>query len=116
MLNSVCPPLLLLHAGSADFMEWAALYASRKGYKFWRSFTTGTTDTYWIALARFRLDSLPARLSPFVLADVQSVPFMATFGSPLIWFRSFSCNAGKPPSLGGVPHDVFGMTTRGVHR
>jgi len=44
-------------------MEWAALYASKRQYKFWRSFTTG-----------------------------------------------------KPQILGGVPHDTFGMTTRGVHR
>jgi glutamate dehydrogenase len=44
-------------------MEWAARYAERKGYPYWRSFTTG-----------------------------------------------------KPPSLGGVPHDTYGMTTRGVHQ
>jgi len=49
--------------GSAGYMEWAARYAERKGYKFWRSFTTG-----------------------------------------------------KPPSLGGIPHDTYGMTTRSVHR
>ncbi len=49
--------------GSADFMEWAAKYAEKRGYKWWRSFTTG-----------------------------------------------------KPPAMGGVPHDSYGMTTRGVHR
>jgi glutamate dehydrogenase len=49
--------------GSADFMEWAARYAAKRGYKYWRSITTG-----------------------------------------------------KPPSLGGIPHDMFGMTTRSVHR
>jgi len=49
--------------GTADYMEWAARYAERKGYPYWRSFTTG-----------------------------------------------------KPPSLGGVPHDTYGMTTRSVHR
>lgn len=49
--------------GTADFMEWAARYAAKRDYPFWRSFTTG-----------------------------------------------------KPLSLGGIPHDRFGMTTRGVHR
>ena len=49
--------------GTADYMEWAAKYAAKRGYRYWRAFTTG-----------------------------------------------------KPPSLGGVPHDRFGMTTRSVHR
>jgi len=49
--------------GTADYMEWAARYAAKRGYKFWRAFTTG-----------------------------------------------------KPLSLGGIPHDKFGMTTRSVHR
>jgi glutamate dehydrogenase len=48
--------------GTADYMKWAALYAQRRGYKFWKAFTTG-----------------------------------------------------KPPAIGGVPHDLFGMTTQGVH-
>jgi glutamate dehydrogenase len=43
-------------------MYWAADYARRRNYKYWKAFTTG-----------------------------------------------------KPPSLGGVPHDMFGMTTRSVH-
>jgi len=30
--------------GSADFMDWAALYAKKRGYKYWRSFTTGKSD------------------------------------------------------------------------
>jgi hypothetical protein len=30
------------------------------------------------------------------------------------WWRSFT--TGKPPAMGGVPHDSYGMTTRGVHR
>lgn len=25
-------------------------------------------------------------------------------------------STGKPPSLGGIPHDTYGMTTRSVHR
>src|SRR5690606_17789293 len=29
------------------------------------------------------------------------------------YWRAFT--TGKPPSLGGVPHDTFGMTTRSVH-
>jgi len=49
--------------GTADFMKWAAEYAKKRGYKFWKAFTTG-----------------------------------------------------KPRSLGGVPHDTYGMTTRSVHR
>lgn len=49
--------------GSAGMMEFAALYAKDRGYRHWRSFTTG-----------------------------------------------------KPQLLGGIPHDVFGMTTRSVHR
>jgi glutamate dehydrogenase len=44
-------------------MEWAARYAAKRGYPYWRSFTTG-----------------------------------------------------KPLSLGGIPHDRYGMTTRSVHR
>lgn len=49
--------------GSADFMEWAAKYASKRHYRYWRAITTG-----------------------------------------------------KPPSMGGIPHDMFGMTTTSVHR
>lgn len=49
--------------GTADYMKWAAEYAKKRGYQFWKAFTTG-----------------------------------------------------KPPSLGGVPHDTYGMTTRSVHR
>jgi len=48
--------------GSAGLMDWAALHARRRGYPYWKSFTTG-----------------------------------------------------KPPSLGGLPHDRYGMTTRSVH-
>lgn len=48
--------------GSAGLMDWAALHARRRGYPFWKSFTTG-----------------------------------------------------KPLSLGGIPHDRYGMTTRSVH-
>jgi glutamate dehydrogenase len=43
-------------------MEWAALYAKRRQYKYWKAFTTG-----------------------------------------------------KPPAIGGIPHDLYGMTTAGVH-
>lgn len=49
--------------GTAGVMEWAAYYAKKRGYAYWRAFTTG-----------------------------------------------------KPASLGGIPHDVFGMTTTSVHR
>jgi len=49
--------------GTADYMEWAARYAERKGYPYWRAITTG-----------------------------------------------------KPRSLGGIPHDKYGMTTTSVHR
>jgi glutamate dehydrogenase len=48
--------------GTADLMEWAALRARQRGYKFWKAFTTG-----------------------------------------------------KPVSMGGIPHDLYGMTTRSVH-
>jgi glutamate dehydrogenase len=30
------------------------------------------------------------------------------------YWRAFT--TGKPPSLGGIPHDTYGMTTRSVHR
>lgn len=30
------------------------------------------------------------------------------------FWRAFT--TGKPPSLGGIPHDTYGMTTRSVHR
>jgi glutamate dehydrogenase len=48
--------------GTADLMEWAALRARQRGYKFWKAFTTG-----------------------------------------------------KPVTMGGIPHDLYGMTTRSVH-
>jgi glutamate dehydrogenase len=48
--------------GTADVMEWAALYGKERGYKYWKAFTTG-----------------------------------------------------KPASMGGIPHDTYGMTTRSVH-
>jgi len=47
---------------TADLMEWAALRAKARGYKFWKAFTTG-----------------------------------------------------KPLSMGGIPHDRYGMTTNSVH-
>ena len=47
---------------TAEFMDWAALYARRRGYQFWKSFSTG-----------------------------------------------------KSPAIGGIPHDMYGMTTAGVH-
>jgi hypothetical protein len=30
------------------------------------------------------------------------------------YWKAFT--TGKPASLGGIPHDTYGMTTRGVHR
>jgi glutamate dehydrogenase len=48
--------------GTADLMEWAALRAKARGYRYWRSFSTG-----------------------------------------------------KPVSLGGIPHDLYGMTTNSIH-
>jgi glutamate dehydrogenase len=47
---------------TADLMEWAALRAKARGYRFWKAFTTG-----------------------------------------------------KPLSMGGIPHDRYGMTTNSVH-
>ncbi len=47
---------------TAELMDWAALYAGRRKYKYWKAFTTG-----------------------------------------------------KSPTIGGIPHDMFGMTTAGVH-
>ncbi len=49
--------------GTADLMEWAALRARRRGYRFWKAFTTG-----------------------------------------------------KPVTIGGIPHDLYGMTTESVHQ
>jgi glutamate dehydrogenase len=48
--------------GTAEVMSWASLRAKERGYKFWKSFSTG-----------------------------------------------------KPLSEGGIPHDVYGMTTHSVH-
>jgi len=48
---------------TANLMEWAALYARKKGYPYWKAFTTG-----------------------------------------------------KPQSMGGIPHDLYGMTTNSVHQ
>jgi len=47
---------------TAELMNWAALYARKRKYPFWKAFTTG-----------------------------------------------------KAPELGGIPHDMYGMTTVGVH-
>jgi glutamate dehydrogenase len=48
--------------GTAELMNWAALYAQRRKYPFWKAFTTG-----------------------------------------------------KDPVIGGIPHDMYGMTTTGIH-
>jgi glutamate dehydrogenase len=48
--------------GTADLMEWAAFRAKKRGYRFWKAFTTG-----------------------------------------------------KPVAMGGIPHDLYGMTTNSVH-
>jgi glutamate dehydrogenase len=48
--------------GTAGLMNWAALHAQKRGYPFWKAFSTG-----------------------------------------------------KDPELGGIPHDLYGMTTLGVH-
>ncbi|TPX74221.1 hypothetical protein CcCBS67573_g04511 [Chytriomyces confervae] len=49
--------------GTADYMDWASQHSRKRGYNFWKSFTTG-----------------------------------------------------KSQSLGGIPHDTYGMTTRSVHQ
>lgn len=49
--------------GTAELMEWAARRARVRGYRYWRSFSTG-----------------------------------------------------KPVAMGGVPHDLYGMTTNSVHQ
>ena len=49
--------------GTAELMEWAALRAKKRGYSFWKAFSTG-----------------------------------------------------KPVSMGGIPHDLYGMTTNSVHQ
>ena len=59
------PEILFLgpDEGTAEFMDWAALHARKRGATFWKAFTTG-----------------------------------------------------KSQALGGIPHDLFGMTTRSVHQ
>ena len=49
--------------GTAELMEWAALRSRSRGYRYWRSFSTG-----------------------------------------------------KPVSMGGIPHDLYGMTTNSIHQ
>jgi len=49
--------------GTAEYMNWASTHARKRGYSFWKSFTTG-----------------------------------------------------KSRSLGGIPHDLYGMTTRSIHQ
>ncbi|KAI9596164.1 Glutamate/Leucine/Phenylalanine/Valine dehydrogenase-domain-containing protein [Syncephalis fuscata] len=49
--------------GTADYMDWASGHARKRGYQFWKAFTTG-----------------------------------------------------KSQALGGIPHDLYGMTTRSVHQ
>jgi len=49
--------------GTAELMEWAALCARRRGYPYWKAFSTG-----------------------------------------------------KPVTMGGIPHDLYGMTTNSVHQ
>ncbi len=48
--------------GTAELMAWAAERAKRRGYRYWRAFSTG-----------------------------------------------------KPVSMGGIPHDLYGMTTNSIH-
>eukprot|EP01080_Neovahlkampfia_damariscottae_P010211 gene10211-2631_t len=48
---------------TANVMDWAALHSKKRGYQFWKAFTTG-----------------------------------------------------KSNSIGGIPHDVYGMTTNSVHQ
>jgi len=48
---------------TAEYMDWASQHARKRGYRFWKAFTTG-----------------------------------------------------KSQSLGGIPHDLYGMTTRSVHQ
>jgi len=48
---------------TADLMEWAALRGRKRGYAFWKAFSTG-----------------------------------------------------KPVTMGGIPHDLYGMTTNSTHR
>ena len=48
---------------TADLMEWAALRGKKRGYAFWKAFSTG-----------------------------------------------------KPVTMGGIPHDLYGMTTNSTHR
>eukprot|EP01119_Soliformovum_irregulare_P017228 TRINITY_DN507_c0_g1_i1.p1 TRINITY_DN507_c0_g1~~TRINITY_DN507_c0_g1_i1.p1 ORF type:complete len:1023 (-),score=385.85 TRINITY_DN507_c0_g1_i1:36-3032(-) len=49
--------------GTANYMDWASQHARKRGYKYWKSFTTG-----------------------------------------------------KSVDKGGIPHDLYGMTTRSVHQ
>ncbi len=49
--------------GTAELMDWASLHARKRGYRFWKAFTTGKSIQY-----------------------------------------------------GGIPHDLYGMTTRSVHQ
>lgn len=49
--------------GTAEMMDWASAHARRRGYKYWKAFTTG-----------------------------------------------------KSLSLGGIPHDRYGMTTNSVRQ
>ncbi|MCB9639759.1 MAG: NAD-glutamate dehydrogenase [Myxococcales bacterium] len=49
--------------GTAELMDWASLHARKRGYPFWKAFTTGKSIQY-----------------------------------------------------GGIPHDLYGMTTRSVHQ
>jgi len=49
--------------GTAEYMNWASNHARKRGYAFWKSFTTGKSRT-----------------------------------------------------MGGIPHDLYGMTTRSIHQ
>jgi len=49
--------------GTAEFMDWASQHSRKRGYRFWKAFTTG-----------------------------------------------------KSPTVGGIPHDLHGMTTRSIHQ
>lgn len=49
--------------GTAEYMDWAAQTARKRGFTFWKALTTG-----------------------------------------------------KSPSIGGIPHDLYGMTTRSIHQ
>jgi hypothetical protein len=120
---------------TAELMDWACLHGRARGYPFWKAFTTGACERAQVARAavvtravlsarlgrraqtrQLTPDVAPQRPAPLPHPPVcrpLSTPYPNLCPFPSLPFTPLS-PAGKGFHLGGVPHDKYAMTTRGV--